>query len=139
VVGALAPDFGLETVGGDSVHLSDFKGQPVLLNFWATWCGPCRLEMPAIQARHEQFGDQFTVLAIDFDEPAVLVRDFVDELGLTFLTLLDPGGEVQALFRVRGYPSSVFIDAEGVIQVYHIGVMTEEQLDGYLRQVGVGL
>jgi peroxiredoxin len=134
-VGALAPDFTLQTPQGDPVKLSELHGQVVLINFWATWCAPCRVEMPAIQARYNR-GD-FTVLAVDFDESAELVQAFVDDLGLSFPVLLDPGGEIQNLYRVRGYPTSYFVDAAGIIRVLHIGDMSETELDNYLSQLGV--
>lgn len=137
--GALAPDFTLFTLEGEQVSLSDFRGQPVLINFWATWCGPCRLEMPAIQARYERYTqDGLVVLAVNFDEPAGDVERFRDEFGLTFPLLLDPGAMVQKLYRNRSYPSSFFVDAQGVIQVQHIGVMTEGQIDDNLAVIGVG-
>ncbi len=137
--GALAPDFVLKNIDGEVVRLSDFRGQPVLINLWATWCGPCRLEMPAFQERFLMFKeDGFIVLAVDFDESAEDVAAFRDEFGLTFELLLDPGAEVQQLYRNRTYPSSFFVDREGVIQVQHIGVMTEGQLDGYLAELGLG-
>lgn len=134
-VGSLAPDFELTDAQGNPVRLSDHRGQPVLLNFWATWCGPCRLEMPAIQERYE--AHELTVFAINFDESADQVRQFGEELGLTFPLLLDPGGVIQQLYRVRGYPTSMFLDEEGIVQALHIGIMTESQLDGYLMDVGL--
>lgn len=138
-VGKTAPDFTLPDLDGKDVTLSSFRGKPVLINFWATWCGPCRLEMPAIQARYEQYmQDGLVVLAVDFDEPASDVQRFRDELGLSFPLLLDPGAKVQKLYRNRSYPSSFFVDAQGVIQVQHIGVMTEGQLDENLAVIGVG-
>jgi peroxiredoxin len=136
--GALAPDFALQTIDGRQVRLSDFRGRPVLINFWATWCGPCRLEMPGIQAKFEEHAPELVVLAVDFDEPANAVRSFSDELGLTFDVLLDPGGEVNSqVYRVRGYPSSFFVDEDGVIRVVQIGLMTEGQLEDYLNEVGL--
>ena len=109
-----------------------------MINLWATWCGPCRIEMPHIQERFERYADEgFLVLAVDFDEPAGLVEAFRDELGLTFDLLLDPGAEVQELYRNRSYPSSFFVDPNGVIQVHHIGVMTEGQLDDNLAAIGL--
>lgn len=133
--GARAPQFELNTLDGGRLALDDFRGEVVLLNFWATWCGPCRLEMPAMQQRYEETG--LNILAINFDEPPDLVQAFVDELQLTFPILMDPGGLIQQLYQVRGYPTSYFVDEEGVIRIIHIGFMNEEQLDGYLAEMGV--
>ncbi|NOR89548.1 MAG: redoxin domain-containing protein [Anaerolineales bacterium] len=139
VKGALAPDFTLVNLEGEKISLSDFHGQPVLINLWATWCGPCRIEMPAIQSRFERYQDDgFVVLAVNFDEQRGDVQAFRDEFGLTFQMLLDPGAEVQKLYRTRSYPSTFFVDRNGVIQVQHIGVMTEGNLDGNLAQIGLG-
>lgn len=138
VQGALAPDFKLATLDGGTVQLSELRGRPVMINLWATWCGPCRIEMPHIQDRFERFEKQgFVVLAVDFDEPLGVVADFRDELGLTFPILLDPGAKVQSLYRNRSYPSSFFVDENGIIQVHHIGVMTEGQLDENLLEIGL--
>ena len=136
--GSLAPDFSLFNLEGEQITLSELRGHPVMINLWATWCAPCRIEMPHIQDRFERYANEgFIVLAVDFDEPAGLVEEFRDELGLTFDILLDPGAEVQALYRNRSYPSSFFIDANGVIQVQHIGIMTEGQLDQNLAAIGL--
>jgi len=137
--GALAPDFSLFNLEGEQITLSDLRGHPVMINLWATWCAPCRIEMPHIQDRFERYaGEGFLVLAVDFDEPANIVAAFRDELGLTFDILLDPGAEVQELYRNRNYPSTFFVDADGVIQVQHIGLMTEGQLDENLVAIGLG-
>lgn len=137
--GAQAPDFELTGVDGRSHRLSALIGQPVLINFWATWCEPCRLEMPAIQARYQRYADDgLQVLAVDFDEPKSDVAAFGDGLGLTFPLLLDPGGRVQTLYQVRGYPTSYFVDRTGKVEVVQIGVMTEGVLDGNLRAIGIG-
>ncbi|MBC8497284.1 MAG: redoxin domain-containing protein [Anaerolineales bacterium] len=137
-VDAPAPDFELVSLSGEQIQLEDYRGQVVLLNFWATWCGPCRLEMPAFQDRFEQYGGGLQVVAVNFDESAEDVQSFVDELGMTFDVLLDLGAEVQKLYQVRGYPTSYFIDADGIVRVVHIGLMTEGQLDDYLADLGLG-
>ena len=136
--GSQAPLFELEAANGGMVGLEDYRGQVVLLNFWATWCAPCRIEMPLLQSTFESFKDQgLVILGIDFDEPADLVASFGDEMGLTFPLLLDPGGKVQQQYKVRGYPTTVILDREGRIQAYHIGVLTQPQLDGYLNTAGL--
>lgn len=137
-LGSPAPEFISKTYLGDEVELSDFKGAPVLINFWATWCQPCRLEMPNLQARFEQNHPDINVLAVNFDEPAELVQSFAEDLDLTFPILIDPGGHIQSLYQIRGYPTTFLIDSDGIIRVIHIGFMTENQLDNYLKQVGVG-
>jgi peroxiredoxin len=139
VVGAPAPDFSLIDTRGQPIRLHGLRGQYVLINFWATWCGPCRIEMPALQSRHQRFWDMgLMVLGVNFDEAASAVRAYGEELGLSFPLLLDPGAEVQQLYRMRGYPVSFFVDREGIIRIHHIGVMTEGQLDGYLAELGIG-
>lgn len=136
--GAPAIDFALQDVDGGEVRLQDYRGQTVLLNFWATWCGPCRLEMPLFESRYRWLQDDgFVVLAVNAGESEAQVEQFRDELGLSFPVLLDPGGEVQRDYRVRGYPTSVFIDREGIIQAIHLGILSEGQLDGYLQEMGV--
>lgn len=137
VVGSLAPDFELQDINGELVSLSAHRGQPVLVNFWATWCPPCLLEMPTIQSRYEMHYPELVVLAVDYGETVEDVSAYVDGAGLTFDPLLDRRGMVTQLFQVRGNPTSFFIDSDGVIQVVHIGMMTEEQIDNYLQKIGV--
>lgn len=138
IVGSVAPDFELQALSGENVRLSDLRGRPVLLNFWATWCGPCEVEMPLFQSRYETRSADFEVLAVNFAEAPAKVQNFIEERELTFPILLDPDAEVQRLYNIHGYPTTLIMDAEGIIRVYHIGVMTESQLDGYLKDVGVG-
>lgn len=138
-VGAFAPDFTLMDTAGQPVTLSELRGSVVLINFWATWCPPCRLEMPGIQDRYERHNGDLVVLAIDNDEPLEQVTAFRDEMDLTFDLLLDPAARVQMLYRVRAYPTSMFVNEHGIIQFVHIGLMTEAQLDDYLSQMGLSI
>ena len=137
VVGAPAPDFTLQTVDGESLRLSDLRGKVVAVNFWATWCAPCRLEMPDLQERAERFPDRLAVIGVDFAETAEEVAAFRREVGIDFPLLLDPEADVQRLYRVLGYPTTFFVDEEGTIQFQHIGLMSGGQLDEYLQQMGL--
>jgi peroxiredoxin len=136
-VGSPAPDFELERLSGEPLSLADLQGQPVVINFWATWCIPCEIEMPLLQDRFEKNHD-LRVLAVNFAEPAADVQAFVDQHGLTFDVLLDPRAIVQSAYRVRGYPTTYFIDSQGIVQAVHIGILLDKQLDGYLEEIGVG-
>jgi peroxiredoxin len=139
VVGAPAPDFALLDLSGSEVRLSDLQGRVVLINFWATWCGPCELEMPAIEAEYQaRQGQGLVVLAVDLDEPARMVAEFVERLGLSFTVLLDPGARVFDLYRIRGYPTSFFVNRDGYVARQHVGYMTPGQLSTYLDQLGLG-
>jgi len=139
LAGARAPDFSAPTLDGSSMRLSDLRGRAVILNFWATWCEPCRAEMPLLDDRSRTLAERgLAVLGVNFDEAVEDVRAFRDELGLTFPLLLDPGGELQSLYRVIGYPTTYFIDADGVIRAVHLGVMDEALLDDYLADLGLG-
>jgi len=138
-IGSPAPNFALKDLDGNMIYLEETHGKVVLLNFWATWCGPCRVEMPFFERTYAEFKDEdFVVLAVDFDEPIEAVRAFQEELNLNFPILLDPGGEVQRTYRVLGYPTSVLIDREGLIHAIHVGIMSDAQLDDYLGELGLG-
>jgi thiol-disulfide isomerase/thioredoxin len=135
---AQAPEFSLNNLNGEKILLKQTRGKAIVLNFWATWCGPCVIEMPSLQKYYEKYPEQLEILAINADEPEVNVRQFVYELGLTFDILLDPGGNIQELYNIQAYPTSYFLDRDRVIRAQHIGSFTEEQLGEYLAMVGVG-
>lgn len=135
-VGNLAPEFQAITDSGETIALADLRGQVVLLNFWATWCGPCRVEMPAFQEQFAARADQgFTILAVNNAESPDAVRNFRAELGLTFPLVLDPAGAIQAQYGVFSYPTSLLLDRDGVIVARHFGLLTAEQLDQWLASV----
>ena len=120
--GFIAPDFTLQTLDGKMVTLSDLRGQVVLVNFWATWCPPCRAEMPAMQQAYDQYRtDGFVVLAVNMLEGDAQVTDFVYQTGLTFPVLVDKGGGVSERYQVKSIPTTYFVDREGVIQDVIIG------------------
>ena len=129
--GFLAPDFTLETLDGESVTLSDLRGQAVLVNFWATWCPPCRAEMPAFQKAYQDYEDQgFAIIAVNAtsQDNSADVAAFIEEFGLSFPVVLDNEGAVNQLYQVRSLPTSFFIDKEGVISEVVIGGPIAEAL-----------
>jgi peroxiredoxin len=135
-VGEEALNFTLPDLDGNPVSLADFSGQPVIINFWATWCAPCRIEMPELQAAYEAYQDEgLVILALNQDEPADLARDyFKDEMELTFTALLDDNSAISIAFGTFGLPTTFFINGEGTITVIHRGPMTLEQIEGYLEE-----
>lgn len=139
-VGRAAPDFLLQTADGGELRLSDLRGKPVLVNFWASWCAPCRKEMPEIvRAYKEHRDDGLEVVAIDLQENADVVREFADEYGMEFHVAIDRTGQVATAWRiggpVEGIPSSYFIDSNGVVRGRYFGPMTEEELASQLKAI----
>jgi peroxiredoxin len=135
-VGKQARDLTLKTLDGGQSSLSDYRGKVVVLNFWATWCPPCRAELPDFeQAHRDRQGDGLVVLGINTEEPAVVVRAFVEDIGLTFPILLDETGQVAREYRAAGLPMTLVIDREGLIQVRHVGYLSAAKLDEYLSEV----
>jgi peroxiredoxin len=132
-VGDMARNFYLQNLEGDTVSLEDFRGQPVLVNFWATWCAPCRLEMPALQASQEAYQeDGLVVLAVNDQETPDEIAQFVEELDLSLTTLVDQKGIVSELYNVFNFPTTYFVDGDGVITAVHRGLLTESQIEAYL-------
>jgi len=126
---ALAPDFTLQTLEGRKVKLSDYRGQVVLLNTWATWCPPCRAEMPILEAYYrEHKEDGFVVLAVNSQESAGAVATFIQAESFTFPVLLDLEGVVMDEYRVQGLPTSFFIDREGVLREVWSGQLPPARL-----------
>jgi cytochrome c biogenesis protein CcmG, thiol:disulfide interchange protein DsbE len=122
-VGLVAPDFTLETLDGTTFQLSELRGTPLVLNFWATWCGPCIRELPALQTAAERYGNRVLIVGIDQGEPEHVVRPYVEEMGLTFPIPLDINMEVGQRYEVRGMPTTYFVDADGVIRHVWLGEM----------------
>src|SRR5512138_2688071 len=129
--GFLAPDFELKTLEGESVKLTDLRGQAVLVNLWATWCPPCRAEMQSIEKMYQEYKDQgFIVLAVNMtqqDDPSV-IAPFAEKLELTFPILLDETGAVAKAYQMQSLPSSYFIRRDGMINEVVIGGPMSEAL-----------
>lgn len=121
--GNIAPDFELETMDGETVKLSDFYGKKILLNFWATWCPPCRAEMPDMQKFHETYEDS-VVLAVNLTETENSLKNiktFLDEYGITFTVLSDTDTVVSNIYKAQALPTSYLINSEGKIHNIAIG------------------
>ncbi len=134
LVGSRAPEFVLNTLDGQRVALSDMRGQVVLVNIWATWCPPCRAEMPAIQASYARYRDKgFVVLAIDQREDVATVQSFMQEYALTFSVLLDTTGTVGAAYQASALPSSFFIGRDGTVRVVYRGPLPRGVIDATIE------
>ncbi|MCA9889040.1 MAG: redoxin domain-containing protein [Anaerolineae bacterium] len=129
-IGNTAPNFTITTIGGETVALEDLRGHTVLLNFWGTWCGPCRREMPEFQALYEEYADQdFTILALAVNDKEEDVLAFQEEFELTFPLALDNDDVVNKLYEISSQPSTILIDADGIIQFQSFGIVTLSQIE----------
>jgi len=134
-IGDKAHAFTLSDLDGNLVSLSDFKGKPVIVNLWATWCAPCRIEMPVFQQAYERFQDDgLVILALDQDETLETVRNyFYNEMDLTFTPLLDEGSVVASAYgSYNVLPSTFFIDSQGLVTEIHRGPVTLNKIEGVL-------
>lgn len=136
-VGSLAPDFELLDIYGQAHKLSDFRGRPVMLNFWALWCGPCKAEMPLLQTRFTELYPDLVILAVEDGSEIYNVRRYVNEEELTFTFLLG-NNQIQASYRIYAFPTSFFIDSQGIIQDIQIGSLSASSLDAALVKIGLG-
>ncbi len=126
--GDIAPDFELETIDGDVLQLSDLQGQKVLLNFWATWCPPCRVEIPDLQAYHESH-DDVMIVAVNATETENSIRNvtgFVEEYGMTFNVVLDENTIVTDKYEAYSLPTSYLLNSDGTIYQKIIGPLNYE-------------
>lgn len=121
-IGKKAPAFKLQDLDGQSVALGNLRDKPLLLNFWATWCPPCRSEMPYIQQVYDEWSDKgLVVLAINIGESSSKVKEFMQSYSLSFPILLDTTQKVTQIYNIGGIPTTFFIDEEGIIQEKIIG------------------
>jgi peroxiredoxin len=139
VAGAPAPDFTLKTLDGGEVTLSKYRGHPVLINFWASWCVPCRVETPELVRVYTTYQTEgLVVLGVNWtsQDSLVEVEAFVQEFKMTYPVLLDETGKVsEDLYRLRGLPLSVFVNRAGLITRLNLGAMTGAQIDEYVGEI----
>ena len=136
-IGKRALDFKLQTLAGENVSLSDFRGKPVLLNFWATWCGPCKFEMPFLQAINDSYSDKgLVVLVVDYGEKPAVIEKFMTDLNLSMTVPMDSDGKVTKAFGIGALPTTFLIDKEGIIRQKVIGAFaSEEAIETELRKI----
>ena len=128
-----APELTLFDLDGKQVSLSDFEGQVVLVNNWATWCPPCRQEMPEFKAYYEKYrAEGFLIVAIEAGQPEAEVRAFVEEQGLDFVILLDPGNKSLDTFQSSSLPNSWVIDRNGHLRLAWLGAINQPTLEKYV-------
>ena len=117
-----APDFTLESLDGEHVRLEELRGQVVLINFWASWCGPCRQEMPVLDRLHQRYQSTgFTVLGVNVEGEAAPAKSIVDKTAVTFPVLIDAGQSVSKLYDLKAMPSTVVVDRDGKVRFVHRG------------------
>ena len=136
--GQPAPDFVAQDSDGTSMALRDYRGRPVIINFWAMWCAPCRQEMRALQTvydAHKAAGLAVLAVSQDQQDKGEAVRAYCATLGITFSPLLDPDGSVATHYNVFLLPSTVFIHPSGTVAAVHLGAMTPAQIEQYLRAI----
>jgi len=131
-----APELTLVDLAGKSVSLTDYLGSVVLVNLWATWCPPCKEEMPSLQNFYEEYkADGFVLIAIDQEETLEVVEPFVREFGLTFPVWLDENYQAQRVFNTMNLPSSYVIDRSGTVRLMWIGGISKKNLEKYVPDV----
>ena len=135
LTGQTAPDFALKSSSGENLRLSEYRGDVVMVNFWATWCGPCRQEMPILDelySRYQRVG--FSLLGVNIDDNSSKAMNMVSELGVTFPVLFDSRKEVSELYDVDAMPVTLLIDREGTVRYVHQGYKPGYE-DKYLEQI----
>lgn len=136
-VGQPLDNFKLSRLKGADLQLADLKGKPVVLNFWATWCIPCQDEMPLLEKYAQKYSGSMVVVGVDSQEISGVVSDYINKLGITFPIALDSNGDLTRSYLINGFPTTLFVDKNGVLRNIHIGVLREDLLTGYLRSIEV--
>ena len=136
-VGESAPDFELQNLDGQVVSLSELRGKPVLINFWATWCPSCRSQMPYLEQIYQEWSNKgLVLLTIDVGESASRVRQFMQSNNLSLPVLLDTRQVVARKYNIMGYPTTFFIDKDGIIQEKVVGAFPDkESIERYLNKI----
>jgi cytochrome c biogenesis protein CcmG/thiol:disulfide interchange protein DsbE len=135
-IGSKAPDFALSDLDGDPIRLSDYAGRPVIVNFWASWCGPCVAEFPLLEdAASEHAADGLALVGVVYRDNAQAAARFMDEVGATWPAVMDPDGDVAQTYGIFGPPESFFINRDGTLVARQIGQLGAADLERHLAQI----
>jgi len=134
-LGYTAPDFTLNGPDGKPVTLASHKGKPIVLNFWATWCPPCRAETPAFVNINKQWGDEISIIGVDVQEPPNMSPPFISEFGIQYPIAVDVDGEVSAAYHVVSFPTTFFIDSNGTVSQIDVGPLNEALIQARLADL----
>jgi peroxiredoxin len=135
-VGSKAPNFSLEQLDGPPLVLDDLKGKGVILNFWGTWCEPCKAEMPALQKQYDKYKDKgLVVVGLNIGESPITIEPFVKELGVNFPIVMDRKSEITKLYRIGPIPTTFFISPEGEVAEIFIGEMKEAYIESQVKKI----
>jgi len=137
MTGSPAPDFDLPSLNGHTLSLTHLRGKPILINFWATWCAPCIAELPLLEAAAQRHDGELVVIGINEGDSFHTVESFVESEALSYSILLDYDTSIGTLYQVNGYPTSIFVDAEGVVRAIYLGEIPAAQLEENLRLIGI--
>ena len=132
--GALAPGFTANLLDGESMDLDDLRGRPVILNFWATWCGPCRREMPLLEEIGPGTKADIAILAVNYGEAVETVSAYVNDKDVSLPVVLDPDLSLARTYLIYGMPTTFLVDAQGVVQAVHTGELTEDMLAQFVEK-----
>jgi cytochrome c biogenesis protein CcmG, thiol:disulfide interchange protein DsbE len=141
IVDHLAPDFSLQTAVGQTITLSEITdqtgntGRPVVLNFWASWCGPCRVEMPSLQKASLTYNGRVAFIGVNQGEDIATITDFGNEYKVSYPLLIDPDDKVNQRYEITGLPTTIFIGQDGVVRQVVVGILSEAVLQSYVEDM----
>jgi cytochrome c biogenesis protein CcmG/thiol:disulfide interchange protein DsbE len=136
-IGKPIPEFNLILRSGENITNKSILGKPVIINFWASWCPPCREEMPLLEKIYQENKDKIILVGINLDDSEATVDEYLDEYQLTFPVGIDQSGKVSTIFYARSLPVTFFFDREGIMRAQHLGMLTESLTAKYLATIGI--
>jgi thiol-disulfide isomerase/thioredoxin len=136
-IGSPLPAFELPDLDGKKFNNTDYYGKPLMINFWATWCAPCKLEMPLLQKTAQDHQGQLSLIAVNFEESREIVDQFVYLNNIDVPVLLDESGAMANSYGIHAFPVTYFVDKQGIIRSMHIGQLNEELIAAYLKTIGI--